>query len=63
METHGIVPLIIRIPALQAAAVLLPVFVMLYWLWRIRSRRTLSSLAARERYQTPLEITPKGQVS
>jgi uncharacterized membrane protein len=33
------VPEVIRIPALQAVAVLLPVVVMLYWLWRIRSRR------------------------
>jgi uncharacterized membrane protein len=35
------VPEVIRIPALQATAVLIPVVVMLYWLWRIRSRRPM----------------------
>jgi hypothetical protein len=35
------VPEVIRIPALQAAAVLLPIAAMLYWLWRIRVRRSL----------------------
>jgi uncharacterized membrane protein len=35
------VPEVIRIPALQAAAVLLPIAVMLYWLWRLRGRETL----------------------
>ncbi len=35
------VPEAIRIPALQAVAVLIPVVVMLYWLWRIRGRQTL----------------------
>ena len=34
------VPELIRIPVLQAIAVLLPIAVMLYWLWLIRSRRT-----------------------
>jgi hypothetical protein len=34
------VPEVIRIPALQAVAVLLPIFAMLYWLWRIRVRHT-----------------------
>ncbi len=33
------VPEVIRIPALQAVAVLVPIFAMLYWLWRVRSRR------------------------
>jgi len=45
------VPEIIRIPALQAVAVLLPIVVMLYWLWRIRSKRTLRvvvGISARE---------------
>jgi hypothetical protein len=32
------VPEVIRIPALQAVAVLLPIAVMLYWLWRLRRR-------------------------
>jgi uncharacterized membrane protein len=32
------VPEAIRIPALQATAVLLPVGTMLYWLWRLRAR-------------------------
>jgi uncharacterized membrane protein len=34
------VPEVIRIPALQAAAVLLPIAVMLFWLWRLRIRQT-----------------------
>jgi uncharacterized membrane protein len=34
------VPEAIRIPVLQAVAVLLPIFAMLYWLWRIRVRQT-----------------------
>ena len=33
------VPELIRIPALQAAAVLVPIIVMSYWLWRLRARR------------------------
>jgi uncharacterized membrane protein len=32
------VPEVIRIPALQATAVLLPVGTMFYWLWRLRTR-------------------------
>jgi hypothetical protein len=36
---QGRVPELIRIPALQAIAVLLPIGVMLYWLWRLRGRR------------------------
>jgi hypothetical protein len=40
----GRVPEVIRIPALLAVAVLLPVFVMLYWLWRLRVRRTLRGI-------------------
>lgn len=44
------VPEIIRIPALQAAAVLVPIMAMLYWLWRIRtsSLRTMVRVAAQE---------------
>jgi uncharacterized membrane protein len=38
------VPEVIRIPALQAVAVLLPVAVMLYWLWRIRVRKNLRGI-------------------
>jgi len=38
------VPEAIRIPALQAVAVLIPIVVMLYWLWRIRGRHTLQGL-------------------
>jgi uncharacterized membrane protein len=36
---RGRVPEALRIPALQAFAVLLPVAVMIYWLWRLRARR------------------------
>ena len=35
------VPELIRIPALQAFAVLLPILVMVYWLWRLRVRKSL----------------------
>jgi uncharacterized membrane protein len=38
------IPEVIRIPALQAVAVLLPVVVMLYWLWRLRGRKTLGGI-------------------
>jgi uncharacterized membrane protein len=34
------VPELIRIPALQAVAVLVPIVAMLYWLWRVRVRQT-----------------------
>jgi uncharacterized membrane protein len=34
------VPEALRIPVLQAGAVLVPIVAMLYWLWRIRVRRT-----------------------
>jgi len=40
----GRVPEVIRIPALQATAVLLPIGAMLYWLWRIRVRKTLRGI-------------------
>lgn len=38
------VPEIIRIPPLLAVAVLLPIVVMLYWLWRVRVRQSLRGL-------------------
>jgi uncharacterized membrane protein len=38
------VPEVIRIPALQAIAVLVPVFVMLYWRWRVRIRHVFRGL-------------------
>jgi uncharacterized membrane protein len=38
------VPEVIRIPALQAVAVLVPIAAMLYWLWRIRGRQTLQGI-------------------
>jgi uncharacterized membrane protein len=59
----GRVPEVIRIPPLLAVAVLLPVFVMVYWLIRLRTRRGLTGVANAERYATPLEINPKGQLS
>jgi uncharacterized membrane protein len=36
---RGRVPEPLRVPALQGFAVLLPVAVMIYWLWRLRARR------------------------
>ena len=59
---RGRVPEAIRIPALLAVAVLLPIVVMLYWLWRVRLRATLSSLSLRKHYEPPLDVHPKGQV-
>ena len=38
------VPELIRIPALQAVAVLLPIAVMLFWLWRLRRRHALAGI-------------------
>ena len=38
------VPEVIRIPALQATAVLLPVGVMLYWVWRLRAKRAARAI-------------------
>ena len=38
------VPEVIRIPALQAVAVLVPIAAMLYWLWRIRGKQTLRGI-------------------
>jgi uncharacterized membrane protein len=40
------VPEVIRIPALQATAVLLPVGTMFYWLWRLRTRRASRHIVA-----------------
>jgi hypothetical protein len=37
---QGRVPEAIRTPALLAAGVLLPIVAMVYWLWRVRSRKT-----------------------
>jgi len=39
------VPEVIRIPALQAVAVLLPIAVMVYWLWRLRAGHTVGGIA------------------
>jgi hypothetical protein len=55
----GRVPEIIHIPALLPIPVLAPVAVMLYWLWRIRRNGTPPSIAARERFEMPLDINPK----
>jgi uncharacterized membrane protein len=38
------VPEVIRIPALQATAVLVPIAAMLYWLWRLRRKRSDRSM-------------------
>jgi len=55
----GRVPEIIHIPAVLPIPVLTPVAVMLYWLWRIRRKGTPPSIAARERFEMPLDINPK----
>jgi hypothetical protein len=41
---QGRVPEVIRSPALLAAGVLLPLLAMLYWLWRVRRRRTFRGI-------------------
>ena len=38
---RGRVPEAIRIPALLPIPVLVPIVAMLYWLWRVRRRRSL----------------------
>jgi uncharacterized membrane protein len=38
------VPEVLRIPVLQAVAVLLPIVVMAYWLWRLRARRSVRGI-------------------
>ena len=47
------VPEVIRIPALQAILVLIPIVAMLYWLWRVRVRRSTPSNTSR----SPLPCT------
>jgi hypothetical protein len=42
----GRVPEAIRMPALLPIPVFVPVAVMLYWLWRIRSRKTLLGIVS-----------------
>jgi uncharacterized membrane protein len=50
------VPELIRIPALQAVAVLLPIAAMLYWLWRLRGRKTLHGVVTLSAAQSgPIE--------
>jgi hypothetical protein len=40
----GRVPEVIRIPALLPLPVLMPIVFMLYWLWRIRVRKTVLAI-------------------
>jgi uncharacterized membrane protein len=61
---RGRVPEAIRIPPLLTIAVLIPIAAMVYWLWRLRVKKTLASLAVREHYETTsFDINPKGQAS
>ena len=46
------VPEVIRIPALQAVAVLVPIVAMVYWLWRVRVRRSLRGIVGISASQT-----------
>ena len=50
---RGRVPEAIRIPPLLAVAVLTPVAVMLYWLWRVRIRQSLRGLVQAAPIATP----------
>jgi hypothetical protein len=56
------VPEAIRIPALQAAAVLLPIAVMLYWLWRLRSKRPLRGIVDLTALISPARASGAGMV-
>ena len=42
----GRVPEVIRIPALLPILVLVPIVAMLYWLWRLRVRRSLRGIVS-----------------
>ena len=60
------VPELIRIPALQAVAVLLPIVVMVYWLRRLRKKRRAAPVAnelVRDNFDTRLTLNMKGQAS
>jgi uncharacterized membrane protein len=61
------VPELIRIPALQAVAVLLPIVVMIYWLRRLRKKRRAAAAVAhepmREAFDTRLTLNLKGHAS
>ena len=52
------VPEVIRIPALQAVAVLVPIFAMLYWLWRVRVRQTFRGVVRVSGPQTSAFAAP-----
>jgi uncharacterized membrane protein len=51
----GRVPEVIRIPPLLAVAVLTPVAVMLYWLWRVRVRRAFQGIIRVNEPQAAIE--------
>jgi uncharacterized membrane protein len=58
------VPELIRIPVLQAVAVLLPIVVMVYWMRRLRKKRRAAPVAheaVRETFDTRLTLSMKGQ--
>lgn len=61
------VPDLIRIPVLQAVAVLLPIVVMIYWLRRLRKKRRAAAPVAHEAmcetFDTRLTLNMKGQAS
>ena len=40
------IPETLPIPALLAIPVVIPILVMLYWLWRVRTRRTFRGVAS-----------------
>jgi len=49
---RGRVPEAIRTPALLAAGVLLPIVAMVYWLWRVRGRRSVRGIVPVSASQT-----------
>ena len=53
------VPELIRIPALQAVAVLVPIVALLYWLWRVRVRQTFRGVIRASEPQTAVVAAPQ----
>jgi uncharacterized membrane protein len=53
------VPGLIRIPALQAVAVLVPIVAMLYWLWRVRVRQTFRGVVRASEPQSTAVAAPE----
>ena len=53
-----VIPEPIRIPALLAVLVLAVLVTMLYWVWRVRVRRTLRGIAGASAHHIPITVAP-----